>query len=100
MGKGLGPKEMGVLKLLQEGGGVLTVAGILGGLFDRASIGAKEYHTICSSLSRRLKALRKRALVRAYRISVAGHNALILSLTTAGAEVAQGIVWEEEEPEP
>lgn len=98
MSRGLGQSQMRILTLLLESGGALVVGGILAGLFDKASTGAgtKEYNLVHSSLSRSLKALRKRRLVMTYTgVRVAGHAAVIAAITSEGKKVADGIVWVE-----
>jgi hypothetical protein len=97
VGRGVGQIQQGILRLLLDRGGVLAAAGILRGLFDKVpGAGTKEYNVIRSSISRTLRGLRIRNLVDAYSISVAGHAALVVALTSEGAREAQEIVWEEE----
>jgi len=97
--RGLGQIQRGILRLLLDRGGILRVGSILGGLFDKVpGPGTKEYNVIHGSLSRSLKALRQRDLIQSYTgIAVAGRAALVVALTTAGAEVAREIEWEEVE---
>lgn len=95
MSRGIGALQSAILRLLLDRGGALAVPGILEGLFDKASIGEKEYRVICSSLSRSLKGLRVRRLVMSYTgIVVAGHHVVVVAITGEGKKVGEGIEWE------
>ena len=94
MGKGIGQAQIRILGLLQEAGGALAMAGLLAALFDQVNPGAR------SSLSRSIKALRDRGLVRRYRRVVVGwHAAVIVALTGAGVTMAQQLADAEGEEE-
>jgi len=89
MGKGIGQAQIRILGLLQEAGGALAMAGLLAALFDQVNPGAR------STLSRSVRALRNRGLVRRYRRVIVGtHAAVIVALTGAGVEIAHKIAEE------
>lgn len=106
MGRGLSKLQKDIVHLAQDAQGI-RVRDILeklwgwegkpwkdGQVFDRSSIGKREYNRGHSTLSRTLERLRQRGLIRVFKdITLYG---TLVALTSAGSELARGMVKEED----
>ena len=108
MGRGLSKLQKDILHLAQDSQGI-RVRDILeklwgwegkpwkdGQVFDRASIGKREYNRGHAILSRTLERLRQRGLIRVFK-DVTSYGTMV-GLTSAGSEIAQGIAEAEFRP--